>query len=85
MKITIEPTTKIVDVCIGETCTPDRHNSTKARIWQGTTGQGVPVTLLVLRVAADRADDNTELERELVEQVPPRAGVEAWPARFVLP
>ena len=78
MKIEIEPTTKIIDVHVG-------RGMTKARVWQGRTGRGVPVTLLVLRVACDRADDNSELERELAEQAPPRAGVEAWPSRMLLP
>lgn len=79
MKIEIEPTTKIVDVAV------HGPNAVKARVWQGKTGRGVPVTLLVLRVACDRDEDNSELERELVEQAPPGAGVEAWPSRMLLP
>lgn len=77
MKIEIEPTTKIVDVV-------QMQKIAKARVWQGKTGRGVPVTLLVLRVACDRDDDNSELERELVEQAPPGAAAAAFDLRFIL-
>ena len=76
MKVTLEPTTRIVVIADGPV----------ARVWEGTTDAGVAVTCIVVRIAARRSDDNAALERELVEQRPPSAdSIAAWPARLVLP
>lgn len=80
MKVTLEPTTRIVE--IGR---PGRPGGPVARVWEGKTDAGVAVTCIVLRIAARRSDDNTALERELVEQrAPSPDAIAAWPARLVL-
>jgi hypothetical protein len=69
----IESTTKVVDV-----------NGVPARVWEGHTERGVSVIAFVTRVAAERTEDLAEFERDLAEQRPPSAAVEAWPARMIL-
>ncbi len=64
MKITIESTTAIVDL-----------NGEPVRVWQGATEKGLPIVVLVALVGVERAEDCAELERELLEQAPPRADV----------
>jgi hypothetical protein len=80
MKMTIESTTRIVQISHGI-----GSRSTPARVWEGKTEGGLAVIVLVTRIAASISDDLAELERELVEQKPPSpAAVEAIPLRFVL-
>ena len=74
MKLTIESTTRIIDIGGG----------LQARLWEGRTESGVPVQVLVTRVAVanDAPSDVLErFERELAEQ---RAPSVAWPARLIL-
>lgn len=74
MKITIESTTKIVDVGGG----------LQARVWEGHTEGGTAVHLFVTRVAVSKdepADVLERFERELTEQRTPSV---AWPTRFIL-
>lgn len=73
MRITIESTRKIVEV-----------NGVPARVWQGTTAKGVPITCLITRVAVERTADASELEKDLDEQAAPRGDATHWPARLVL-
>lgn len=73
MKITIESTTKIVQL-----------NGVPARIWEGTTESGVPVHCYVTRVAVDRDEDTSQFERELQEQKAPRPELEAIPLRMII-
>lgn len=76
MKITIENTTKIVEL-----------NGVEARVWEGTTDTGIPVHCFITRIAVDINDEaaNEQFRRELAEQKPPSAAVDAaYPLRMIL-
>ena len=74
MKITIESTTKIVQL-----------GSVPARIWEGTTDSGIAVHCFVTRIAVAKTDDASQFERELLEQRAPSQAVErAYDLRVVL-
>lgn len=76
MKITIETTSKIVDL-----------DGVPARIWEGTTESGIPVHCFITRIAINKDDEaaNEQFRRELAEVRPPSADVEkAYPLRMVL-
>lgn len=77
MKITIENTTKIVELCIDGRLVP-------ARIWEGRTESGIPVHCYVTRIAVHKDEDAAGFERELKEQRAPSAAVEAIPLRLIL-
>lgn len=79
MRITIEPTSRIVTV-VGK-----NGAEIPARVWQGRTGNGLEVAVLVTRVCADRDDDLTELELTLDSMDPPgRIAAQAIPNRLIL-
>lgn len=78
MKITLESTSKIIDIA-----TPG-GGSVPARIWEGTTESGIPVHCYVTRIAAPAAYDQNEFLRELQEHRAPSADVAAIPLRLVL-
>jgi len=74
MKITMESTTRIVDIGGG----------LKARVWEGRTAGGTAVHLFVTRVAVSKDEPAAVLEqfeRELAEQREPSV---AWPLRMIL-
>ena len=74
MKITIESTTRTVDV-----------NGVPARVWEGQTESGIPVAVMVTRIAVPPGHDVAQFERELIECAPPTAlGTGPWPTRMVL-
>ena len=76
MKLTIESTTKIVEV-----------NGVPARVWEGQTDSGIPVHCFITRVAVENgrvAADYSQFERELKECVPPSAALEAIPLRLII-
>ncbi len=73
MKVTIENTTKIVNV-----------NGVPARIWEGTTDSGIQVHCYVTRIAAGADENLTEFEKELLECRKPSAAIEAIPSRLIL-
>lgn len=73
MKITIESTTKIVQL-----------DGVPARIWEGATESGIPVHCYVTRIAVARDQDASQFERELQEQKAPRPELAAIPARMIL-
>lgn len=76
MKVTLESTTKIVDI----------NNGVKARLWEGRTESGIEVHAFVTRIAVDKDDDFSQFDRELLEQRPPSARLaDAYPARMFLP
>ena len=78
MKLHIEPTTRIVEIDMGDALVP-------ARVWEGQTDNGIPVICLITRVAAVRDNDLSELEAALVEQrTPTFDGVQAFPNRLIL-
>jgi hypothetical protein len=85
MKITIESTTKIVDLII------DSEFAVPARVWQGVTESGIPVQCFITRIAPEipksdpRIDELTaEFERDLKRQADPRPSVEAIPLRMII-
>lgn len=80
MKITIESTTKIVELIVAGARVP-------ARIWQGETESGVPVQVYVTRIAPEIPPDdprNGDFQRALKEQAAPRPTIEAIPLRMIL-
>ena len=85
MKITIESTTKIVQLRTGSGYVP-------ARIWEGHTASGTPVHCFVTRICPTITETLTsqndprfaEFERELLEQAKPSVEVETIPLRMIL-
>lgn len=74
MKITIESTEKIVTI-----------NGVPARVWQGETAGGIPVSCAITRVAVRNGHPTEQFEKELQEYVPPnRDSIEAFDLRLVL-
>lgn len=73
MKITIESTTKIVQV-----------NGVSARIWEGYSEGGVPIHCYITRIAVKEDADQTVFQRELEEHRAPSAEVAAIPMRLIL-
>ena len=73
MKVTLEPTSKIVSLDGGP-----------ARVWEGHTANGVPCHAYITRIAVAREQDASEFERALEEQRRPSPAIEAIPARLVL-
>lgn len=76
MRITIESTSKIVQV-----------NGIPCRIWEGQSENGVDIHCFITRVAVrlDKSPAKMDIfERELKEQKPPSAAVEAIPLRLIL-
>jgi hypothetical protein len=79
MKMTIESTTQIVLVSAKE---PDQPIA--CRIWEGVTAKGIPVQVLVARIAALETEDFSQFDAELIEQKAPSAAVRAFPLRMIL-
>ena len=73
MKVTLESTTKIVEL-----------NGVQARVWEGTTESGIRVHAFITRIAAPVDSDQYEFQRELQEQRKPSADVASYPLRLVL-
>lgn len=82
MKITLESTTKIVDLFIDGAKVP-------ARIWEGTTDTGTPVHAFITRIAPTvqlPLPDQVEKEfgLQLQECRPPSPDIAAIPLRLIL-
>lgn len=74
MRITIESTSKIVNV-----------NGVDARIWEGTTDSGIPVHCMITRIGVHKDQDTTQFQRELQEMRAPSPAVDGvYSARMVL-
>lgn len=73
MKITIENTTKIVEL-----------NGIPARIWEGFTESGIAVHCYITRIAVHESLDASQFEKELTEQRVPSPAVDAIPMRLIL-
>lgn len=73
MRITLESTTKIVEV-----------NGVPARIWEGETKSGIPVHAYITRVAVEEGESQEEFERELETHRAPSPAVQAISLRVVL-
>lgn len=74
MKITIESTDKIVDL----------NNGVKARLWEGRTESGIPVQVLVTRIAVPQGHDTTAFETELQYHNPPQVAEQAYDFRLFI-
>lgn len=85
MKITLENTSRIVQLVINGQTVP-------ARIWQGQTENGIPVHAFITRIAPEipksdpRIDELThEFEADLRRTADPRSEIlNAIPLRFIL-
>jgi hypothetical protein len=77
LKITLESTTKIVELATGRV-------PVHVRIWEGHTESGIPVHAYIARVAAPQDADQSQFQRELQECRAPSAAVDAIPLRLIL-
>ena len=69
MKITIESTSKIVEL-----------NDVPARIWEGETESGIKVHCFITRIAHDKNEERAdEFRTELQKQKPPSKRVDSYP------
>lgn len=74
MKITIENTSKIVEL-----------NGVPVRIWEGETDTGIKVHCFITRVAISiEEEDQEQFEKELKSVKPPTAEIESYPLRLIL-
>lgn len=75
MKLTLEPTSKIVNI-----------NGARCRVWEGVTAKGIRVHAHIALVGVNRESDASELDAELREVKPRAPSVDVgWiPARLVL-
>jgi hypothetical protein len=75
MKIIIENTSKIVDL-----------NGVPARIWEGETESGVPVTCFVTRIIPRTHDEavNAQFAAELREEKTPTPYAQGIPLRMLV-
>jgi hypothetical protein len=79
MKVTLESTDKIVELVLAN------GTAVPARIWEGTTANGVRCHAYVTRIAVHDHDNAAEFERDLLEQRRPSAAIaDAIPSRLVL-
>ena len=73
MKITIENTTKVVEL-----------NGIPARVWEGATESGVKVVVFVSRISVPEGEDTAEFEKELKETKAPSVEAVGLPLRMIL-
>lgn len=74
MRITVESTTKVVEV-----------NGVPARVWEGHTESGIPIHCMITRVMVDLDEDRAQFEAELERHRPAQnADIEAYPMRLLL-
>jgi hypothetical protein len=77
VKITLESTTRLVDV-----------NGNPGRVWEGFTETGVPVMAVITRIAVDESlgpEVLAKFKAELLEQrAPSRAAEQVFPLRMIL-
>ena len=59
-------------------------NGVPARVWQGKSASGIPVTLWVTRIAVNEKEDTAMFEKELRECVPPTAEAQSFSLRLIL-
>jgi hypothetical protein len=77
LKITIESTSKLVEIQVKGTWVP-------ARVWEGQTESGIKVHCYITRIAAGINEDLGQFERELQEQAAPSAEIQAIPLRMII-
>lgn len=73
MKVTLVNTSKIVEL-----------NGVPARVWEGETESGIKIHAFITRIAVEKSQDTSQFEKELKEQKPPSADVEAIPLRMII-
>jgi hypothetical protein len=73
MKITVESTTKIVEL-----------NGLQCRVWEGETDKGVKLHAFIPVVAAHEGQDLSQFDKDLREQQPPSTDVESYPQRMMV-
>jgi hypothetical protein len=81
MKITIESTSKIVEL---QTITGGKM---QARIWEGTTDDGVPVHCFITRITPTIPKDDPRQKafvRELRETRAPSPEIDVYPLKMIL-
>lgn len=72
MNINLKQTSKIVEI-----------NGVPARVWEGSTSKGIPLTAFITRIAVDKAEDHEDFESELKETNCPEP-VNSWPAQLII-
>lgn len=83
MKITIESTTKLVELVVGNARVP-------GRVWEGTTDKGTPVFCFVTRIAPSIPEPELtgsvleEFAKDLLEQKTPSPVVKSLDVRLIL-
>ena len=78
MRMTIESTERVIVIQAQGVAVP-------ARVWEGHTEKGVPVAVLVTRIAAHAEHDQAEFEQDLKEtRTPSSHAIEAFPMRLIL-
>jgi hypothetical protein len=78
MNVTLESTTKIVELVVDGKTVP-------ARIWEGETDTGIPVHAYITRIAVAPDHDASQFERELRRtHSEPSPSIEALPLRLIL-
>jgi hypothetical protein len=83
MKITVESTSKLVELQIGQAIVP-------ARIWEGHTADGVPVHCYITRICPSipipelTPGVEEKFARDLFEQTAPTAVAREIPLRLIL-
>lgn len=78
MKVTLESTTKIVEL-------KTDAGTMSARIWEGQTESGIKVHAYITRIAAGKEEpDLSQFERELQECRAPSEAVVVIPLRLIL-
>ena len=74
MKVTLESTTKIVQL-----------NGVPARVWEGKTESGIKVHAFITRIAVNKDEPNiSEFEGGLKECSAPSVEVAAYPSSMIL-
>ena len=59
-------------------------NGVPARVWQGKSSSGIPVTVWVTRIAVNEKEDTALFQKELRECAPPTVEAQSFPLRMVL-
>lgn len=81
MKITIESTDRIVEILSHSN--GRRDLVIPGRVWEGTTDTGIPVQVVVTRIACPLDQDQSQFAAELQECREPEQE-QAFPLRMVL-
>jgi len=77
MKVTLESTTRLIDLQTPSGVVP-------ARLWEGTTDSGIPVTAYITRIQVAADEDQTQFAAELQACRPPTLQGAIIPLRFIL-